>query len=55
MFTWGELRSVEVRRASIILRGPNYRDATFGNLFAPAKLKAIVDEARRRGVSITNE
>lgn len=55
MFTWGELRSVEVRQASIIPHGPNYRDLTFGNMFAPAKLKAVVDEARRRGVSITNE
>lgn len=53
-FTWAELRSVDVRWGRIALHGPNYRDVTFGNMFAPAKLKVIVEQARRRGIPITN-
>ena len=51
-FAWSELRSVDSYRAWIVLHSHFGGDVAFGNMFAPAKLGAIVDEVRRHGIPI---
>ena len=50
--TWKELRSADARWRGIVLHGPSGVDVTFGNMFAPERLRLMVEEVRRRGIPV---
>ena len=49
---WNELLSVDADRSRIVLHGLSGVDVTFGNMFAPTRLRLIVEEIRRRGIPV---
>lgn len=52
---WNELRAVDANRTRIVLHGPRGTDVTFGNMFAPTKVRLLVEEIRRRGIPVRKQ